>query len=143
MVQPGASLPRLRINFPPPVSAVLHCRPNLPPGNITLFEVQIGKTGAQMEEVRLAHASTFMRGHRPKERTPALMGESEEFLLFSAQRPFQTLASIPVMGRTELPGYPIRLFPVFSMPLAIDSVSATQSRDLLVRNSSPRQKVGF
>merc|ERR1719376_611452 len=138
MVQSGASPPRLRINFPPPVSAVLHCRPNVPPGNITLFEVQIGKTGAQMEEVRLAHASTFMRGHRPKERTLALIGESEEF---STQRLFQTLASSVAMGRTELPDFPIRLFPVFSMPLAIDSVSATQSRDLLVRNSSPRQKV--
>jgi len=94
-----------------------------------------------MEEVPLAHASTFMRGHRPKERMPALMRESEEFLQFSAQRPFQTLASIPVMGRTELPDFPIRLFPVFSMPLAIDSLSATQNRNLLVRNSSRCQKV--
>merc|ERR1719376_1815690 len=100
MVQSGASPPRLRINFPPPVSAVLHCRPNLPPGNITLSQVQIGKTGAQMEEVRLAHASTFMRGHRPKEKMPALMRESVEFPQFSAQRSFQTLARIPVMGRT-------------------------------------------
>merc|ERR1711971_755108 len=43
------------------------------------------------------------------------------------------------MRKTE---FPIRMFPVFSMPLAIVSVSATQSsRNLLVRNSSPRQKV--
>jgi len=92
-----------------------------------------------MEEVRLAQTS--VRGHRPKERMPALIGECEEFLQFSTQQPFQTLAGSLAMGKTELPDYPIRLFPVFSMPLAIGSLSATQNRNLLVRNSSPRQKV--
>jgi len=92
-----------------------------------------------MEEVPLAHASTFMRGHRPKEKMPALLGEFEKFHQFSTQRPFQTLAGSLAMRKTE---FPIRMFPVFSMPLAIVSVSATQSsRNLLVRNSSPRQKV--
>ena len=120
MVQSGASLPRLRTNFPPPVSAEPHCRPNIPPGNITLLEVQIGKTGAQMEEVQLPQTS--VRGHRPKERMPALVGESEEFLQFSAQRPFQTLASIPVMGRTEL------CLPHRSSPTLFQRVDPTRAR---------------
>jgi len=44
-----------------------------------------------MEEVGLPQ--TCMRGHRPKERMSAVMGESGELLQFSTQRPFQTLAS--------------------------------------------------
>merc|ERR1712119_138577 len=67
-----------------------HCRPNVPPGNITLSEVQIGNRGGTMEEAGLPRTS--MRGHRPKERMSAVMGESGELLQFSTQRPFQTLA---------------------------------------------------
>jgi len=63
-----------------------------------------------------------VRGHRPKERMPALVGESEEFLQFSAQRPFQTLASIPVMGRTEL------CLPHRSSPTLFQRVDPTRAR---------------
>ena len=43
MVQSGASLPRLCTNFPTPVSAAAHCPHNVPPGNIKLSEVELGK----------------------------------------------------------------------------------------------------
>ena len=163
MVQSCASLPRLRTDFPTPVAAEAHCRPNLPPGNITRLEVQTGNRGAQMEEVGLPQ--TCMRGHRPKEKMPAVMGESWDLSQFSTQQSLQTLATVHLVYTTSQIQLDLTESS-FAVPLATSSTSmvsapqkhsigncgvvdsdpnsesAAQNRNLLVWNSSPGQKVG-
>ena len=136
---------RQRVDRPAPVYFVS-------PGNIIPLEVQIGETGAQMDEVRLPQ--TLMRGHCPRERRPALMEESEEFLQFYTQQSFQILARDRMPPLKEESEEFLRAYTQGYVPEKGDTtltasvhfvhnwLSATQKRNLPLWNSSPGQKVG-
>ena len=116
-----------------------------------------------MLEVGLPQES--IRGHRPKEKMPAVMGTSRDLSQFSTQQSLQTLATVHLVYTTNQIQLDLTESS-FAVPLATSSTSmvsapqkhsigncgvvdsdpnsesAAQNRNLLVWNSSPGQKVG-